>query len=105
MERFKIELSEFLSENHLPQITQHRSDGWAHFLHYYTRVIEDIPLVVKESSTNAATNISKITVHFESAKETQKIGDREEQFYKVTWRIFDKTGESGEVSVINSFSV
>ena len=70
-----------------------------------TEVIEDIPLVVNESSPSAATNISKITVHFESAKETQKFGDREEQFYKVTWRIFDKTGESGEVSVINSFSV
>lgn len=103
MDAFEEELSKFLEKYGLPPVTQHRSDGWPHFLHLYTQVIQDIPLIVKESSPDAAQNISKVTVQFEAAKEPQKFGDREELFYRVMWRIFDKNGDSGKIFIINSF--
>src|SRR5258708_6215532 len=46
MKSFDEELAKFLMAYGLPPLTQNRSDGWTHFLHLYTKVIEDIPLVV-----------------------------------------------------------
>jgi hypothetical protein len=83
----------------------HDVDGWSHFLHLYTQVIQDIPLVVKPSSPDAAQNISEIVVHFEAARETQKFEDREDFVYRVVWEIFDKDGESGTISIYNSFDI
>jgi hypothetical protein len=116
MRSFEKELSRFLTAYGLPPLTKNCPDGWPHFLHLYTRVIEDIPLVVsllsvrkkkaKQNTTDSAPkHISHVTVHFDSARETVKdeTGEREVLF-KVTWTIHDKSGQSGHIFVINSFS-
>jgi hypothetical protein len=46
MESFHKELDKFLAKYKLPPLTMHRTDGWAHFLHLYAKVVEDIPLSV-----------------------------------------------------------
>ena len=46
MRSFKKELARFLTAYNLPSLTKNRPDGWPHFLHLYTKVIEDIPLMV-----------------------------------------------------------
>lgn len=112
---FHEQLGEALRAYGLPALSENRSDGWAQFLHLYAQVIEDIPLVVRESpaaqkpntqTLPALQNISKVTVYYETAKETIKddSGWRELP-YKVTWRIFDKEGNSGDVFVMNSFNL
>ena len=101
MHSFREELSRFLNANQLPQVTLHRSDGWEYFLSLYTRIVEDIPLELKSAGSSTVT---KVTVHCEAGKEAVPSGDRKEIVYKVTWRIFDKNGELGGLSVINSYS-
>jgi hypothetical protein len=81
METFEQSLEQFLSDHQLPPLTQHRTDGWTHFLHLYTQVIEDIPLMIfappgRQGTTTHRTNypqhISRVTVHCELARETIK---------------------------------
>lgn len=115
MKSFKEELSQFLVAYSLPPLTQQRADGWIHFLHLYTKVIEDIPLVVsvpavKQKSKQVTTDsrpkhISHVTVHCESARETVKHHGGEEVLFKVTWTIHDKEGQAGDIFILNSFSV
>jgi len=115
MKAFAEELSRFLAAYGLPPLTKHRSDGWSHFLHLYTKVIEDIPLMVslptarKTAKAGAADgapkHISHVTVHFESAPETIKHAGEEEVLFKVTWTIHDKNGQSGDIFILNSFSL
>jgi hypothetical protein len=103
MKSFKKELAGFLKTYELPHLSQHRSDGWTHFLHLYTKVIEDIPLVLKGSG---APHISQVTVGCELARETRHDPyGNVDMFYKVTWNIQDTKGQSGEVFIINSFSL
>jgi hypothetical protein len=68
MKSFKNELARILKTYGLPSLTQQRSNGWTHFLHLYTKVIEDIPLVLKGSG---APHISQVTVGCELARETR----------------------------------
>jgi hypothetical protein len=114
MKSFKEELSGFLAEYDLPPLTKNRLDGWAYFLHLYTKVIEDIPLTVsiaKEKKAGqgpplgAPEYISHLTVHFEQARETLKHPGGEDVLFTVTWRIHDKNGESGSIPIYNSFSL
>src|SRR5262249_3518221 len=51
---------------------------------------QNIPLMVKVSSPDAAQNISKVMVHFEATTKTQKIADRGDLFYRTVWEMFDK---------------
>lgn len=116
MKSFERELTEFLAAYDLPRLTKNRPDGWPHFLHLYTRVIEDIPLTVslaaatkkkkpKQGPPNSAPkHISHVTVHFEQARETLKHPKGEDVLFTVTWRIHDKNGESGTIPIYNSFS-
>jgi hypothetical protein len=104
MRSFEKDVTRFLEEYGLPPVA-YDVDGWSHFLHLYTQVIQDIPLVVKASSPNAAQNLSKVVVHFEAASETQKFEDREDFLYRIVWEIFDKSGESGTISIYNSFDI
>ena len=96
MKLFRKELITFLNAYDLPPITRRRSDGWTHFLHFYTQVIEDIPLVVADPSTTQ--HISKIVVQCELARETVKHEGYEEMLFKVSWNIYDKQGNCGEFS-------
>lgn len=105
MRSFKEELSQFLMIYGLSPLTQRRPDGWAHFLHLYTKVIEDIPLVVSApEANNAPKHISHVTVNCELARETIKHAGGEEALFKVTWAIHDKNGQSGSIFILNSFS-
>ena len=100
MRSFKQELSRFLETYGLPPLEKHRPDWWAHFLHLYARVIEDIPLVVRGANAHEIQNISEVVIHFEEARED--FGG--EALFKVTWTIHDNNGQSGEIFVINSFT-
>ena len=101
MKSFGKELSRFLDANRLPQVTLHHPDGWKCFLYFYTRIVEDIPLELKSDSSA----VVKVTVHCEAGKEKVGFGDREEIGYKVTWKIFDRNGECGELFVTNLYSL
>jgi len=115
MESFETELSNFLAAYGLPPLTQHRSDGWTHFLHLYVKVIEDIPLEVSApavkqkpkqgAADNRPKHISRVIVHCELARETIKHADGEEVLFKVKWTIHDKNGQTGDIFVPNSFSL
>src|ERR1700688_256966 len=117
MRSFEKELAEFLTAYGLPPITKISEDGWPHFLHLYTRVIEDIPLTVsvpaggekknkakQSTSDGGPTHMSRVTFHLEPARKETQHGNREDVLFKVTWRIHDKNGKTGVVFVINSYS-
>jgi hypothetical protein len=116
MRSFEKELFKFLAVYELPSLTKNNPDGWAHFLHLYAKVIEDIPLTVyvpsagkkkkdkKGPSDSAPKHISHVTVHFEQARDWLKDGGREEVLFTVTWRLHDKNGKSGDIPVYHSFS-
>jgi len=61
----------------------------------YAKVIEDIPLVVARTGSK---HISRVVVHFEETQEPVGV----KALFRVTWRIHDKNGQSGEIFVINS---
>jgi hypothetical protein len=100
MRSFEEELSGFLETYGLPALTRNRPDGWPHFLHLYANVIEDIPLVVTDTTGTGPKHISHLVVHFEQAG--QDAGG--EVLFKVGWTTHDKNGQSGEIFVINSFA-
>lgn len=114
MRSFEEELSKFLAAYGLSPLTLHRPDGWTHFLHLYTKVIEDIPLVVSVPAAkkrpkqtiadSASKHISHLTVNCELARDTIKHADGEEVLFKVTWVIHDKNGQSGAIFILNSSS-
>jgi len=80
-------------------MTAKRHDGWAHFFHLYTKIIEDCPLVMSEKNTTAT--IDNVTVKFEFAKELL----HGEMLHKIRWVVQDKNGLTGEIYIINSFTV
>lgn len=99
MKLFKKDISEFLTENGLPGLDATRVDGWVHFLHLYGKVVENCPLIM--TTKNAASTIKSVTLHLELANKPVE-GD---MLYKITWRILDKNGLVGDISVMNSFSL
>jgi hypothetical protein len=100
MKHFKRELYAFLKANSLPDLSATRSDGWIHFLHLYGKVVEDCPLVIS-GKNNSASAIDSVTVHVEVAN--QPVGD--EMPFNITWTILDKNGLSGDIVILNSFSL
>lgn len=100
MKHFEKELDAFLQAHGLPGINATRTDGWIHFLHLYAQVVEDCPLVIA-GKNHSASGIESVTVHLELAH--QSVGD--EMPFKVTWTILDKNGLSGDIFIINSFSL
>jgi hypothetical protein len=112
---FEKELTNFLDKYGLPSLTQHRRDGWAHFLYLYAKVIEDTPLVVAAPGAKRGPNqtapvsgpkrISHVTVNFEEACDTIKHKQGEELLFKVTWTIHDTSGRSGSIFILNSLSL
>src|SRR5207247_2415295 len=93
-------LAAFLHANGLPDLDQVHTDGWTHFLHLYTRIIQDCPLIIS-AKNNSSSTIDKVTVRVELAN--QPMGD--DMPYKITWTISDKNGQSGEIYVINTFQL
>jgi len=104
MKSFEKQLSGFLDAYGLPPLTKNRPDGWAHFLHLYARVVEDIPLVV--SSPAAAKHITHVTVRFREAPDPiSEDPDGKEVLFAVTWTTHDRNGQSGDISVFNSYTL
>jgi len=98
MTKFKEELSVFLQSHQITDLTTNRPNSWPHFLHLYAGIIEDCPLVIKEN--NSVSNVTKVTVHLEKAR--QQVSGQ--NYYKISWEVTDRSGTSGEIFVINSFS-
>jgi hypothetical protein len=101
MTYFEEQLEGFLKANGLPNMDSVRSDGWAHFLHLYTKVIEESPLEMNAQNTSAG--VASVTLKVDFA-DLSKL-DSDDMWYKVRWTIEDKNGRSGEVFVLNSFSL
>lgn len=99
MWHFESELKAFLQANALPPINATRPDGWVYFLHFYTNVISDCPLVI--AANNAAAGIQSVTVGVELAQEPQ----HREMVFRVTWDILDRNGLTGSIQIYNSFSL
>ncbi len=100
MEGLQEELIKFLNANGLPGLNRTRSDGWTRFLHLYASVIEDCPLVMSAKKHTTA-SIEKVTVHLDVATAPLE----GELIYKITWSVADKNGRTGDLCVLNSFSV
>jgi hypothetical protein len=98
MTYFKQEFESFLQANALPTLASTRSDGWTHFVHLYSRIVEDCPLLM--TNGNASATIVSVLLQVELAKKVE----HGEMFFQVRWIIKDKNGASGEIFVINSFS-
>jgi hypothetical protein len=99
MDYFERELESFLKTNGLPTLESTRSDGFVHFLHLYTKIVEDSPLVM--AAENSSATVASVTLRVDLAKRA-KYG---ELWFQVRWIIQDKNGRSGQIAVINSFSL
>ena len=105
MRGFEKEFERFVDEYGLPQLTRDHRDGWVRFLRLYAKVVEDIPLCVDVKKGDEIKNISRVTMHLDDAKETVKAAGFEDFFYRMRWVLHDKNGESGSLSIFNSFTV
>jgi hypothetical protein len=101
MTYFERELTRFFEINGLPSLDVNRPDGFAHFLHLYAKVIEDCPLIMSAKNTTAT--VDSVTIRVDFAKASPEDGG--EMLYKVSWVVSDKNGQSGNIFVINSFSL
>jgi hypothetical protein len=101
MTYFERELTRFLEIKGLPSLNAIRSDGFAHFLHLYAKVIEDCPLVMNAKNTTAS--VASVTIQVDFAKTSAEDGG--DMLYKVNWIVSDKNGKSGNIFVINSFEL
>jgi hypothetical protein len=99
MRYFEQQLESFLQNNGMPTLESTRADGWIHFLHFYAQVVEDSPLVM--TAKNASATIASLILRLELAKRVE----HGEMFFKVSWIFQDKNGRSGEIFVINSFTL
>jgi hypothetical protein len=100
MRYFEDQLEVFLKTNGLPTLDETRSDGWIHFVHFYARIVEDCPLVMTAKKQSAT--IASVTVKMDLAAASEQDGG--DWWFKVRWIIQDKSGLSGEIYVLNSFS-
>jgi hypothetical protein len=101
MKYFEDELEKFLKANGLPGIDATRVDGWIHFEHFYAQVVEDCPLVM--TSQNAVATIASVTLNVDLAKAPEHEGG--DMYFRVKWIVQDKNGESGTITIYNSFAV
>jgi hypothetical protein len=96
---FEQQLNKFLKVNGIPTLHATRVDGWGHFIHLYAKIVEDCPLVM--TAKNSSATIASVTLKLELGK-TPKHG---EMWFGVRWIIESKNGQTGEIYVVNSFSV
>jgi hypothetical protein len=99
MTYFERELSDFLHANGLPTLDETREDGWVRFLHLYSRVVSDCPLVM--TTKNQSATITHVTL---SVQVADRIFENE-VWFKVDWKISDRNGRTGTLFVINSMSL
>jgi hypothetical protein len=77
-----------------------RSDSWIHFLHFYAKIVEDCPLVMR--ATDKSSTIAGVTLKIDVAKASGQGGS--DTWFQVRRIIEDKSGLSGEIYVVDSFS-
>jgi hypothetical protein len=99
MKYFEEQLDDFLKANGLPSLERTRSDGWIHFVHLYAKIVEDCPLVM--TAKNDSATITSVTLKVELAKAPKQ----RDMWFKVRWIILDRNGLSGEIYILNSFSL
>jgi hypothetical protein len=99
MSYFRNELRTFLEANDLPPIDATRFDGWAHFLHFYARVVSDCPLEI--SGDNSEAGIRSVTLSVELGNRPMQ----DQMVFRVTWDILDRNGLTGTLQIYNSFSL
>ncbi len=98
MAGFQHEIDNFLTSNGLSTVDTMRPEGWAHFIHLYSRVIEDCPLVIKMKDQSAS--IVSVTLRVEHPTQPPE----ENVLFRVIWSVLDKNGKSGNFWVAYSFS-
>lgn len=96
---FEQQLDDFLKANDIPTLDATRADGWIHFVHLYTKIVEDCPLVM--TAKNSSATVASVTLKLELAK-TASVGD---VWFQVRWLIQDNNGKTGEIYILNSFSL
>lgn len=101
MRFFEAELLAVLQHYGLPYVNRKKySEGWAHFIYLYSRVIEDISLEVNDNIANHAEHISQVVVHVDTAP----IKNGPHLLFRVRWRLHDRDGRTGSIFVLNSFA-
>ena len=53
------------------------------------------------STENKTATVDKVTLRFELAKQPLE----HQMFYKMTWEVLDKNGLTGDLYILNSFSI
>jgi hypothetical protein len=101
MRYFEDQLEGVLKANGLPTLDETRSDGWIHFVHLYAKIVEDCPLVMTAKKTSAT--VASVTLKMDLAKASKQDGG--DMWFKVRWIIQDKNGLTGEIYILNSFSL
>lgn len=99
LRHFREQIDNFLNASHLPTLDMTREDGWIHFVHLYVKIVEDCPLVM--TAANKLSTIANVTLKVELATKPH----HGEMFFKARWILQDRNGLSGEIYVLNSFSL
>jgi hypothetical protein len=97
MKYFEDQLENFLEANGLAPLEITRSDSWIHFVHLYGKIVEDCPLVM--TANNASATIASVTLKLDLAKPSYELEG--ETLFRVRWIIQDKSGQQGEIYIIN----
>jgi hypothetical protein len=112
MQVFETELRSFLDRYGLPPLMLGERDGWTYFLHLYTRVIQDIPLIVGTRQRPAQrepipkpAHISHINVQCEMAKQATEFDGEKEMMFRVWWTLHIKDEEPKSFWIMNSFTM
>jgi hypothetical protein len=112
LDYFETEMASFLERYKLPPLTVHRSDGWPYFVHLYTRVVQDIPLVIAGPRTQVHREpvpppkyIMQVAVECEMAIKPYEGAGLKEMFYRIWWKLRMNDKDPEAFYIMNSFSV
>jgi hypothetical protein len=101
LDYFERELESFLKASGIPTLKTTRADAWTHFVHLYAQIIEDCPLVM--TTKNKSATIASVTLKIDMGKAPSTYPN--DMWFQVRWIIEDKSGRSGQIAVLNSFSL
>jgi hypothetical protein len=112
MQIFEMELRSFLDRYGLPLLLVGGGDGWTYFLHLYTKVIQDIPLMVgtrqrptQREPIPKAVHISHVHVQCEMATQPLEFDGEREMMFRVWWTLHMKDDEPKSFWILNSFTM
>jgi hypothetical protein len=112
MQVFEMELRSFLDRYGLPPLMLGDGDGWTYFLHLYTNVIQDIPLMVGTRQRSVQRepipkpdHVTHINVRCEMANQALEFDGEKEMLYRVWWTLHMKDEEPKSFWIMNSFTM